>query len=224
METLESVRNKSSLRELMSTMDDPSHHSMIHFGESRVCSTVSKRDCSSYLCPYCETSVSHRGEGMRGNLCASCLSYLDDPALLIHSFLPIMNPGVLTGGQMSPGVLLQQRLRCGQVREALDILEAMDWSTMGDGCFRSLSSVTNHLLRLPLNAETEGGSVKPLLHFHSNRLCHCVCFCSTSGAAYLQEALAVFYAPPTPLPDTVILAYRDPISKYARRFFHHLLR
>lgn len=60
---------------------------------------------------------------------------------------------------MGPGELLQQRLRCGQVREALGILEAMDWSIMGDECYRGLSSITNHLLRLELNAETEGGSL-----------------------------------------------------------------
>lgn len=67
--------------------------------------------------------------------------------------------GALTGGQMGPGEMLQQRLRCDQVKEALGILEAMDWSTMGDECFRGLSAVTNHLLRLELNAEREGGSL-----------------------------------------------------------------
>ncbi|XP_031171858.1 WD repeat-containing and planar cell polarity effector protein fritz homolog isoform X1 [Sander lucioperca] len=105
--------------------------------------------------------------------------------------------GALTRGQMGPGELLQQRLRCGQVREALGILEAMDWSIMGDECYRGLSSVTNHLLRLELNAERE---------------------------AQLEATLGVFYAPPAPLSDVVILEYREPISKCARRFFHHLLR
>ncbi|XP_069394869.1 WD repeat-containing and planar cell polarity effector protein fritz homolog isoform X2 [Paralichthys olivaceus] len=105
--------------------------------------------------------------------------------------------GALTGGQMGPGELLQQRLLCGQVREALGILESMDWSIMGDECYRCLSSVTNYLLRLELNAERE---------------------------AQLEAALGVFYSPPAPLSDTVILEYREPISKYARRFFHHLLR
>ncbi|XP_069000322.1 WD repeat-containing and planar cell polarity effector protein fritz homolog isoform X1 [Embiotoca jacksoni] len=105
--------------------------------------------------------------------------------------------GALTGGQMGAGELLRQRLRCGQVREALGILEAMDWSTTGDECYRGLTSVTDHLLRLQLNAERE---------------------------AQLEAALGVFYAPPAPLSDTVILEYREPISKYARRFFHHLLR
>uniref|UniRef100_A0A672GWF1 WD repeat containing planar cell polarity effector n=1 Tax=Salarias fasciatus TaxID=181472 RepID=A0A672GWF1_SALFA len=105
--------------------------------------------------------------------------------------------GALTGGQMGPGEVLQQRLRCGQVREALGVLEAMDWSTMGDECYRGLISVTNHLLRLELNAERE---------------------------AQLEAALGVFYAPAAPLSDSVIREYREPISKYARRFFHHLLR
>ncbi|XP_028458578.1 WD repeat-containing and planar cell polarity effector protein fritz homolog isoform X3 [Perca flavescens] len=105
--------------------------------------------------------------------------------------------GALTRGQMGPGELLHQRLRCGQVRESLGILEAMDWSIMGDECYRGLSSVTNHLLRLELNAERE---------------------------AQLEAALGVFYAPPAPLSDVVILEYREPISKCARRFFHHLLR
>ncbi|XP_072246698.1 WD repeat-containing and planar cell polarity effector protein fritz homolog [Leuresthes tenuis] len=105
--------------------------------------------------------------------------------------------GALTEGQLGPGELLQQRLRCGQVREALGILEALDWSTMGDECYRGLTSVTNHLLRLQLNAERE---------------------------AQLEAALGVFYAPAAPLSDALILEYREPISKCARRFFHHLLR
>ncbi|XP_011482487.1 WD repeat-containing and planar cell polarity effector protein fritz homolog isoform X1 [Oryzias latipes] len=105
--------------------------------------------------------------------------------------------GALTGGHLGPGELLQQRLRCSQVKEAVGILQAMDWSTMGDECYRGLSSVTNHLLKLQLSAERE---------------------------ALLEAALSVFYAPPAPLPDTVMLEYQEPVSKYARRFFHHLLR
>lgn len=62
---------------------------------------------------------------------------------------------------MGPVELLQQRLRCGQVTEALGVLEAMDWSASGDECYRGLSAVANHLLRLELNAEREGGSPPP---------------------------------------------------------------
>uniref|UniRef100_A0A3B4B384 UDENN domain-containing protein n=1 Tax=Periophthalmus magnuspinnatus TaxID=409849 RepID=A0A3B4B384_9GOBI len=73
----------------------------------------------------------------------------------------------------------------------------MDFNAAGGQCFRGLSSIINHLLRLPLNKEREN---------------------------QLEAALGVFYAAPAPLCDTVILEYRDPVSKYARRFFHHLLR
>ncbi|XP_055233974.1 WD repeat-containing and planar cell polarity effector protein fritz homolog isoform X5 [Gorilla gorilla gorilla] len=42
--------------------------------------------------------------------------------------------------------------------------------------------------------------------------------------AQLETSLGTFYAPTRPLLDSTILEYRDQISKYARRFFHHLLR
>ncbi|XP_070336252.1 WD repeat-containing and planar cell polarity effector protein fritz homolog isoform X5 [Odocoileus virginianus] len=42
--------------------------------------------------------------------------------------------------------------------------------------------------------------------------------------AQLEASLGTFYAPTRPLLDTTVLEYRDQISKYARRFFHHLLR
>ncbi|KAG7463067.1 hypothetical protein MATL_G00191440 [Megalops atlanticus] len=105
--------------------------------------------------------------------------------------------GALNGGQLGPVELIQQRLRCGEVEESLGLLGAMDWSTMGAECYRALTAIADHLLRLELNAERE---------------------------AQLEAALGMFYAPSRPLSDTVVLEYRDPISKYARRFFHHLLR
>lgn len=64
--------------------------------------------------------------------------------------------GALTGGHLGPVELLHQRLLCGQVSEALGILESMDWSASGGECFRALGSITNHLLRTELNAATEG--------------------------------------------------------------------
>ncbi|KAL6478380.1 hypothetical protein MHYP_G00142150 [Metynnis hypsauchen] len=105
--------------------------------------------------------------------------------------------GVLNGGQLGPGELLQHRLRRGEVDAALGILGNMDWCMMGAECYRALISVTDHLLRKPLDEQTE---------------------------AQLEAALGMFYSPSRSLTDTVILEYRDPISCYARRFFHHLLR
>ncbi|XP_076142072.1 WD repeat-containing and planar cell polarity effector protein fritz homolog [Alosa pseudoharengus] len=105
--------------------------------------------------------------------------------------------GALTSGQLGPVELVLQRLRHGQVDEALGILAALDWGVAGGECYRALSAVTEHLLRLPLDAERE---------------------------AHLEAALGVFYAPSRPMSDTVVLEFREPISRYARRFFHHLLR
>lgn len=135
------------------------------------------------------------GPGLEGGLEGSAtlmLSFHSGPLGVLRFRL-----GALSGGQMGPEELLQQRLCCGQVQEAVNILEAMDFNTAGDQCYRGLSSIINHLLRLPLNAQREN---------------------------QLEAALGVFYAAPAPLCDTVVLEYRDPVSKYARRFFHHLLR
>ncbi|XP_061546900.1 WD repeat-containing and planar cell polarity effector protein fritz homolog [Phycodurus eques] len=105
--------------------------------------------------------------------------------------------GVVSGFRLDPVQVLQQRLHGGQVQEALGVLEAMDWSAAAEQCWHGLSAVANHLLRLPLDARTE---------------------------EQLEAALATFYAPPAPLPDNVTADYKEPVHKYARRFFHHLLR
>uniref|UniRef100_A0A286XCK3 Uncharacterized protein n=1 Tax=Cavia porcellus TaxID=10141 RepID=A0A286XCK3_CAVPO len=68
---------------------------------------------------------------------------------------------------------------------------------LGQQCFISMTAIVNHLLRQRLTAERE---------------------------AQLEASLGTFYAPSRPLLDTTVLEYRDRISKYARRFFHHLLR
>ncbi|XP_022528495.2 WD repeat-containing and planar cell polarity effector protein fritz homolog isoform X2 [Astyanax mexicanus] len=105
--------------------------------------------------------------------------------------------GVLNGGQLWPGEVLQHRLCCEEVDAALGILGNMDWCMMGADCYRALISVADHLLRKALDERTEG---------------------------QLEAALGMFYSPSRSLTDTVILEYRDPLSRYARRFFHHLLR
>ncbi|KAJ8250284.1 hypothetical protein COCON_G00222060 [Conger conger] len=118
--------------------------------------------------------------------------------------------GALSGGQLGPGELLQDRLRCGQAEEALGLLGAMDWSIMGAECYRALAAIADHLLRQELDEERE---------------------VQWQGRWFSQHPLVPIRGhsgdvlrPSQPLSDTVVLEYRDPISKYARRFFHHLLR
>ena len=48
--------------------------------------------------------------------------------------------------------------------------------------------------------------------------------CAISFIAALEASLGSFYAPLRPLSYVIVVDYRDPISRLARRFFHHLLR
>uniref|UniRef100_A0A2K6A065 WD repeat containing planar cell polarity effector n=1 Tax=Mandrillus leucophaeus TaxID=9568 RepID=A0A2K6A065_MANLE len=105
--------------------------------------------------------------------------------------------GVFTQGQLGLVDIIFQYIHCDEICEAINILSSMNWDTLGHQCFISMSSIVNHLLRQKLTPERE---------------------------AQLEASLGTFYAPTRPLLDTTILKYRDQISKYARRFFHHLLR
>ncbi|NWY06135.1 FRITZ protein, partial [Nothoprocta ornata] len=105
--------------------------------------------------------------------------------------------GVITRGQLGPVELIQQYLRHDEIREAISVLNTINWNTMGRQCYISLTAIVNHLLKQKLTPERE---------------------------AQLEASLGTFYAPTRPLLDATVLEYRDPISRYARRFFHHLLR
>ncbi|KAM9212802.1 WD repeat-containing and planar cell polarity effector protein fritz homolog isoform 1-T1 [Dugong dugon] len=105
--------------------------------------------------------------------------------------------GIFTRGQLSLVDIIFQYIQCDEICEAINILSSMNWNTLGHQCFISMSAIVNHLLRQKLTPERE---------------------------AQLEASLGTFYAPTRPLLDTTILEYRDQISKYARRFFHHLLR
>ncbi|XP_077138614.1 WD repeat-containing and planar cell polarity effector protein fritz homolog isoform X2 [Ranitomeya variabilis] len=105
--------------------------------------------------------------------------------------------GALSRGQLGPVELVSQYLRHEEVDEAIAILTCLSWNTAGQQCYTCMSAIVNHLLRQRLTPETE---------------------------AQLEACLGSFYSPTCPLLDTIIMEYRDPISRYARRFFHHLLR
>ncbi|XP_065595663.1 WD repeat-containing and planar cell polarity effector protein fritz homolog [Cyrtonyx montezumae] len=105
--------------------------------------------------------------------------------------------GVITRGQLGLVEIIHQYIRYDEIHEAINVLNTMNWNTMGHQCYICLSAIVNHLLKQKLTADRE---------------------------AQLEASLGTFYAPTRPLLDTTILEYRDPISRYARRFFHHLLR
>ncbi|XP_019372143.1 PREDICTED: WD repeat-containing and planar cell polarity effector protein fritz homolog isoform X1 [Gavialis gangeticus] len=105
--------------------------------------------------------------------------------------------GVIPRGQLSLVDIIHQYIQYDEMHEAINVLSSMNWNTMGQQCYISLSAIVNHLFRKKLTAERE---------------------------AQLEASLGTFYAPARPLLDMTVLEYRDPISRYARRFFHHLLR
>ncbi|XP_040454043.1 WD repeat-containing and planar cell polarity effector protein fritz homolog isoform X2 [Falco naumanni] len=105
--------------------------------------------------------------------------------------------GVITRGQLGLVEIIHQYIRYDQIHEAINVLNTMNWNTMGHQCYICLSAIVNHLLKQKLTPDRE---------------------------AQLEASLGTFYAPTRPLLDTTVLQYRDPISRYARRFFHHLLR
>ncbi|NXM35474.1 FRITZ protein, partial [Oxyruncus cristatus] len=105
--------------------------------------------------------------------------------------------GVITRGQLGLVEIIHQYIRYDEIHEAINVLNTMNWNTMGHQCYICLSAICNHLLKQKLTPDRE---------------------------AQLEASLGTFYAPTRPLLDTTVLEYRDPISRYARRFFHHLLR
>ncbi|KAM6405912.1 WD repeat-containing and planar cell polarity effector protein fritz homolog isoform 1-T2 [Pluvialis apricaria] len=105
--------------------------------------------------------------------------------------------GVLTRGRLGLVEIIHQYIRYDEIHEAINVLNTMNWNTMGRQCYICLSAIVNHLLKQKLTPDRE---------------------------AQLEASLGTFYAPTRPLLDPTVLEYRDPISRYARRFFHHLLR
>ncbi|KAM9655104.1 WD repeat-containing and planar cell polarity effector protein fritz homolog isoform 2-T5 [Morphnus guianensis] len=105
--------------------------------------------------------------------------------------------GVITRGQLGLVEIIHQYICYDEIHEAINVLNTMNWNTMGRQCYICLSAIVNHLLKQKLTPDRE---------------------------AQLEASLGTFYAPTRPLLDTTVLEYRNPISRYARRFFHHLLR
>ncbi|KAL3874609.1 hypothetical protein ACJMK2_037597 [Sinanodonta woodiana] len=105
--------------------------------------------------------------------------------------------GIISRERFSCLELVKEYIRQKQVEEAVTLLSSMNWDLDGQSCYVCLSTIVNHLLRMPLNADREEN---------------------------LEDSLGTFYAPKRPLSESTILDFRDPISRLARRFFHHLLR
>ncbi|XP_041351633.1 WD repeat-containing and planar cell polarity effector protein fritz homolog [Gigantopelta aegis] len=130
----------------------------------------------------------------------STTGYSDSLFLLYDKGPPVLllfHLGMMGSERLSPLQLVREYIKYKQIDEAVSLLSSLNWDTEGQMCYSCLSAIVNHLLRLPLNADRE---------------------------AQLEATLGTFYAPKPPISEVIILEYRDPISRLARRFFHYLLR
>ncbi|ELU01109.1 hypothetical protein CAPTEDRAFT_167896 [Capitella teleta] len=114
------------------------------------------------------------------------------PMLVLQCYL-----GIINQGNLSPLSLVHEYLHNGLQSNAVSLLCGLNWNLEGAVSHACLLALTNHLLRIPLNPQSE---------------------------VLVERALGCFYAPPSVLDEGVILEYRDSVSRLARRFFHQLLR
>lgn len=77
-----------------------------------------------------------------------------------HMILPLAFiftiTGVIPRGQLSLLDIIHQYIQYDEMQEAINVLSSMNWNTMGQQCYISLSAIVNHLFRKKLTAEREG--------------------------------------------------------------------
>ena len=73
------------------------------------------------------------------------------PMVLVQCYL-----GVISQGHLSPLSLIHEYLHHGLLANAAGLLSGMNWNIEGSMSYVCLQAVANHLLRMPLNPESEG--------------------------------------------------------------------
>lgn len=104
--------------------------------------------------------------------------------------------GMNSNGLLQPIDVIREHIVNGKVKFAIEILHSLNWSRDPEKAFLALITIFNHLLKQPLSFDTE---------------------------EMLERTLGSFYAPHHPIAEAVIIEHRHAMSRYARRFFHHLL-
>ncbi|XP_065180150.1 WD repeat-containing and planar cell polarity effector protein fritz homolog [Sycon ciliatum] len=121
--------------------------------------------------------------------------------LLVFDRGPLCNVcfqlGVISRGLLGPLQLMSEYISHRQIPAAIALLQHIDWNRQAKTAFIAMTMVVDHLLRVPLSAESE---------------------------AFMEEALGSFLAPPRPLVQSIQMQYRNRINNLVRRFFHQLVR
>ncbi|XP_046865085.1 WD repeat-containing and planar cell polarity effector protein fritz homolog [Xenia sp. Carnegie-2017] len=126
--------------------------------------------------------------------CDNLFMVFQDKSLLCNLKLDL---GSARRGRLGPQEMIEEYIKHNQAEEAVNFVNSINWNADGNNCFVCLSAVMNYLLKFPLTGEREG---------------------------LLEETLGCFYAPSRPINDVIVLQYRDPLSRWSRKFFYHLLR
>lgn len=88
--------------------------------------------------------------------------------ILITLALVLIFPvkGVITKGQLGVVEIIHQYIRYDEIHEAINVLNTMNWNTMGHQCYICLSAIVNHLLKQKLTPDREGkGLIVFLMYF-----------------------------------------------------------
>lgn len=70
--------------------------------------------------------------------------------------LKFLVKGVTTRGQLGLVEIIHQYIRYDEIHEAINVLNTMNWNTMGRQCYICLSAIVNHLLKQKLTPDREG--------------------------------------------------------------------
>ncbi|KAK3863851.1 hypothetical protein Pcinc_030418 [Petrolisthes cinctipes] len=100
-------------------------------------------------------------------------------------------------GGLSVGALVSQYVKHRQLDEAINLLVSLNWEQEGPAAMTSLTTVVNHLLRLPLTPARE---------------------------TQIEAALASFHVPVQPLSHSVEEEFGPAVRALTRRFFFRVLR
>lgn len=74
----------------------------------------------------------------------------------LSSVLIFLVKGVLTRGRLGLVEIIHQYIRYNEIHAAINVLNTMNWNTMGRQCYICLSAVVNHLLKQKLTPDREG--------------------------------------------------------------------
>lgn len=76
--------------------------------------------------------------------------------ITFSSALIFPKKGVITRGQLGLVEIIHQYIRYDEIHEAINVLNTMNWNTMGHQCYVCLSAIVNHLLKQKLTPNREG--------------------------------------------------------------------